>query len=105
MIFTGSSAERFLVEDFPEGYPRYCALIEAYPGFHIFRRFSKLRARLLLRKQDRLSMLEARLEELDHAEDISLFLASNRLDGNNRRQSLLDEIEKVLQEYGAGTAN
>ena len=100
-----SSAERFLVEDFPEGYPRYCALIEAYPGFHIFRRFSKLRARLILRKQDRLSMLEERLEELDHAEEVSLFLTNNKFDENNQRQSLLDEIEKVLQKYGASNAN
>ena len=48
-------------------------------------------------------MLEEKLEDLDRAEDVSLFLASNRLDGNHRRQSLLDEIETVLQEYGAVT--
>ena len=49
-------------------------------------------------------MLEERLEEMDRSEDVSLFLASNRLDGNERRRSLLDEMENVLQEYGAGDA-
>ena len=94
-----------IVEDFPEGYPRYCALIEAHPGFHIYRRFTKLRARLILRKQDRLTVLEEQLEDIDRTEDVSLFLASNRLDGNDRRQSLLDEIEQILQEYGAGNGS
>ena len=89
-----------MIEDFRQGYPRFCALIDAHPAFNVFRRFSKLHARVILRKQDSLSILEHRLETLDQQEITTLNLASNRLDGNTERQAILDEIEKVLQEYG-----
>jgi hypothetical protein len=55
---------------------------------------------VILRKQDRLSILEQQLENIDQLESSSLFLASNRLDGNAERQSVLDEIEIVLHDYG-----
>ena len=90
-----------MVEDFHQGYPRFCALIDAHPALNVFRRFSKLHARVILRKQDLLSILEQRLETLDEQEISTLNLASNRLDGNTERQAILDEIETVLQEYGS----
>ena len=91
------------VEDFRQGYPRFCALIDTHPALNIFRRFSKLRARVILRKQDRLSILEQQLENLDQQETTTLFLASNRLDGNTERQTVLDDIEKALHDYGLST--
>lgn len=91
---------QLMVEDFRHGYPRFCALIDAYPAWNVFRRFSKLRARIILRKQDSLSALEQQLEALDQQETTPLFLASNRLDGNTERQDVLDDIEKGLSDYG-----
>jgi hypothetical protein len=88
------------VEDFRQGYPRFCALIAAHPALNVFCRFSKLRTRIILRKQDTLSVLEQQLETLDRQETTALFLASNRLDGNAERQTVLDDIEKALQDYG-----
>jgi len=88
------------VEDYRPGYPRYTALLAAYDPYTICRRFSKLRARLLLLKQDRLSLLEERLEKVDREERSPLFLGKSRCDGNLERISLLSEIESQLAEYG-----
>ncbi len=96
----GRLPDQPMVEDFRQGYPRFCALINAHPAWNVFRRFSKLRARIILRKQDTLSVLEQHLESLDSQETTALFLASNRLDGNSERQTVLDDIEKALQDYG-----
>jgi hypothetical protein len=89
-----------MVEDFRQGYPRFYALIDAHPTWNVFRRFSKLNARIILRKQDSLSALEQQLEALEQQETIPLFLASNRLDGNTKRQDVLNNIEKGLRDYG-----
>jgi hypothetical protein len=88
------------VEDYRPGYPRYTALLAAYDPYLVFRRFSKLRTRLLLLKQDRLSVLEEKLEEIDRQERCPLFLGKSRCDGNAERLSLLSEIESQLAGYG-----
>ena len=100
MADAGRLPDSAIVEDFRQGYPRFCALINAHPTLNVFRRFSKLRARIILRKQDTLSVLEQRLESLDSQETTAIFLASNRLDGNSERQTVLDNIETALQDYG-----
>lgn len=101
MVDISHLPEQSMIEDFRQGYPRFCALIDAHPALNVFRRFSKLRARIILRKQDTLSGLEQRLEVLDRQESTALFLASNRLDGNTERQTVLDDIEKGLRDYGS----
>lgn len=88
------------VEDYRPGYPRFTALLSAHEPYFVFRRFNKLRARLLLLKQDRLSMLEQRLERVDHEEISPLFLGRSRGDGNMERNSLLSDIESRLADYG-----
>ena len=100
MVDLSRLPEHSMVEDFRQGYPRFCALIDAHPALNVFRRFSKLRARVILRKQDTLSYLEQKLESLDRQETTALYLASNRLDGNTERQTVLDDIERALQDYG-----
>jgi hypothetical protein len=91
---------QLMVEDFRQGYPRFCALIDSHPAWNVFRRFSKLRARIILRKQDSLLALEQQLEAVDQQEATPLFLASNRLDGNTERKDILNNIEKGLRDYG-----
>jgi hypothetical protein len=88
------------VEDFPAGYPRFSALISSHDSFHICRRFSNLRARLLLLQQDRLSLLEKRLEKVDREEVTLLSLGSSRRDTNKDRGSILEEIDAALADYG-----
>ncbi|KAI0549743.1 hypothetical protein F4679DRAFT_584206 [Xylaria curta] len=89
------------IKDFPNGYPRFSALIASHSSFHVCRRFSNLRARLLLLKQDRLSILEEQLEEIDRDESQSLSLASFRRDGNKKRHAVLADIQDALNDYDA----
>lgn len=59
------------------------------------------RARLLLRKQDRVSVLEEKLQVLDREEQRLLFLGSLRRDVNTERESLLSELDRALADYGS----
>ena len=99
-MIAGYYYSHFSVEDYPPGYPRFSALVAADDSFHLCRRFSNLRARLLLLKQDRLSMLEKQLEKIDQEETAILFLGSSRSDTNGKRISVLSEIENALADYG-----
>ncbi|KAF3221166.1 hypothetical protein TWF106_006491 [Orbilia oligospora] len=89
----------FQVEDYPNGYPRYSALMASHESFQIVRRFSNLRTRLLLLHQDRISRLEKKLEAIDKHESSPLFLASSRRDGNEERQTVLFDIEEALKTH------
>lgn len=55
---------------------------------------------MLLYKQDRLSELEARFEQIDRREPKVLFHGSRRRDGNSERLAILKELDVVLEEYG-----
>lgn len=54
----------------------------------------------MLLKQDKLSLLEQRLERIDQEETSLLFLGKSRCDGNRDRLSTLSEIEAALADYG-----
>ena len=88
------------VERFPLGYPRFCGLIGAHPAFSLSSRFSTVRARLLLLKQERVAELERRLDELDLAEERQLFLGSLQRDQNTARIQVLKELDEALADYG-----
>ncbi|KIW80557.1 hypothetical protein Z517_07173 [Fonsecaea pedrosoi CBS 271.37] len=88
-----------LVEDYEPGYPRFTALLSSHEPFLIFRRFARLRARLLLLKQDRLTLLEERLDGIDKLETDLLFLGNSRNDRNVQRRSLISDIEASLADY------
>ncbi|KAH6603226.1 hypothetical protein Trco_008001, partial [Trichoderma cornu-damae] len=87
------------VEDFPQGYPRFSALVASHHSFQLCRRFSALRARLLLLKQDRLSLLEKELESVDSNEVTHLALGSCRRDNNRERRAILENIDSALADY------
>ena len=89
-----------LVEDLPTGYPRFAGVVGSHGSFQLFRRYTALRCRLLLRKQARLSLLEKDLKEIDQKEKSPLFLSSLKWDGNSDRHRVLDDIEEGLHEYG-----
>jgi hypothetical protein len=66
----------------------------------VCRRFLRLRARLLLLKQDKLALLEQQLDQIDKDEPRPLFLGCRRRDKNPERASLLSEIDAQLEAYG-----
>lgn len=89
-----------VVEDFRPGYPRFAALIASHTSFHVCRRFLRIRARLLLLKQDELSLLESQLDRIDHEETRKLFLGNRRRDKNPERKEILMKLEVALASYG-----
>ena len=88
------------VEDYSSGYPRLSALVGTHSSFFVCRRFSTLRARLLLQKQDRIAELEHQLQHIDEEELQPLFLGSLRRDRNQSRERVLADIDVALQDYG-----
>lgn len=94
------SLGKSVVEDYPAGYPRFSALIATHDSFYICRRFSNLRARLLLLKQDKLASLERHLQRLHQDETNVLRLGSSRRDDNVERQDVLRQIDAALEDYG-----
>ncbi|UPK92984.1 hypothetical protein LCI18_003919 [Fusarium solani-melongenae] len=87
------------IEDYERGYPRLTALISSYDRFFICRRFDMLRSRLLLLKQDQISVLEEKLNKIDESEPCPLFLGKARIDNNDSRKSVLKDIDARLAEY------
>lgn len=51
-------------------------------------------------KQERLSILEEKLNQADRNEGCLLFLGKSRCDANGDRLSILNDIEKSLADYG-----
>lgn len=72
----------------------------AHDAFTIFRRFNHLRVRLLLLRQDKLSLLEKRLDAIDREETSPLFLGCRRKDRNAEREAVISEIEDAMAGYG-----
>ncbi|OCL10308.1 hypothetical protein AOQ84DRAFT_261024, partial [Glonium stellatum] len=87
------------VDNFPLGYPRYSALLSIDPSFFIFRRFSRLRMRLLLLKQVELARLEETLDKVDKEETDRLSLSCLLQDSNPERKWIIETATKRLEEY------
>ena len=94
------SIKLHVVEQYGAGYPRFTALLAAHEPWLIVRRFDRLRTRLLLLKQDRLSLLEQQLDQIDQQETAPLFLGQSRCDGNPDRLSTLSQIDLSMADYG-----
>ena len=99
---------KFIVEDHPQGYPRLASFINSDDNFLIARKYGFLRARVLLYRQDELSVLEKELLALDadDAEHRTIALHSRRFDEETvsdsvySRKALIGKIEGKLKEYG-----
>ena len=88
------------IEDYRPGYPQYTALLSSHPAFQNVRRFTRIRMRLLLLKQDEITMLEESLDRIDSQEDRPLFLGSARRDVNASRKDVVKKLTTALAEYG-----
>ncbi|KAI1264650.1 hypothetical protein F5Y18DRAFT_76077 [Xylariaceae sp. FL1019] len=95
---SNASSEQ-IVEDFPPGYPRLASLVGSHPSFHVFRRFSAVRARMLLYQQDKISQLEEELEAVDQTEQKALFHGARRRDMNPERRALISQLKLAMADY------
>lgn len=94
-----------VIEEYRPGYPQYTTLLASADPFLVCRRFRRLRARLILLKQDKIMSLEQELDRLDDEEPHALNLSQLRLDQNEDRQKLLVELEHHLAEYGTSASS
>ena len=81
----------------PLGYPELATFLDSDENFMVYRRFGLLHARLLLRKQDELRVLEERLDDMDQEESIGMNLIP--MAGSQQRKDLLASIEHTFSEY------
>lgn len=96
------------VDDHPEGYPQLAAFISSDENFLIARKYGFLRSRVLLYRQDELSVLENDLIALDDDDKMNrpLALTSRKLDEETdrdpvySRKVLIQKIDDKLKEYG-----
>lgn len=56
--------------------------------------------RMILYKQDQISLLEAELHAIDNSEERPLFLGARRRDQNQERSAKLQQLDTALIEYG-----
>ena len=100
-----------LVDDHPRGYPKLAAFISSDENFLVCRKYSFLRSRVLLYRQDELSKLEDTLVALDQedaeTDDASrLALMSRKTDEAREedprypRKTLIQKIDDKLKQYG-----
>lgn len=95
------------IDEYPKGYPQLAAFINSADDFMITRKFGFLRARVLLYRQDELSVLERDLIRLDEDdfEKRGLALASRKhdeatdKDPKYSRKVLIKQIDDKLKEY------
>ena len=59
-----------------------------------------MRMRLLLLKQNKLTVLEQELAKVDASEERAIFLGSLRRDTNFERLKIIQELEIALKSYG-----
>jgi hypothetical protein len=87
----------------PNGYPRLAAILDSDQNFLLYRQFGYLQSRLLLYKQDELSELESKLDDLDEAvanEDPALNFSLRKQGARiGERIKLLQQTELKFKEY------
>lgn len=107
-IHTGPESEHDIVDDHPRGYPQLAAFVNSDDNFMIARKYGFLRSRVLLYRQDELSVLERDLIKLDahDAKNRPLALQSRKRDEETdddpvySRKALIQKIDNKLKEYG-----
>ena len=85
------------------GYPNLAAFQDSSQNFMLYRRYGYLQARVLLNKQDALSLLEKELEQFDRDnEGCSVSCRPNEYtqDAIDARNKLLLLIDEALSSYG-----
>src|SRR4051794_20559735 len=99
------------VKDVPPGYSNLAAFLDLEDDLAVFRRFSRLHARLLLYRQADLEQLEEDLEDLDRREAQKASLDGHPSGALNRswrddkdlgehREELVKQLRESMKAYG-----
>lgn len=91
------------VNEFDDGYPKLAIFQNSSENFSIYRRFGYLQSRILLDKQDQLRVLEKKLDEFDHANELNGTTRALTANEICPRNALLAEIELAFNSYGTIT--
>ena len=110
-ITTRAISDLLLVDDHPQGYPQLAAFLNSDENFLIARKYGYLRSRVLLYRQDELSVLEKDLVALDDddKEKRAIALQSRKYDEQTdkdptySRKVLIQKIDDKLKEYGTNS--
>lgn len=102
------NVDSLIVDDHPKGYPQLAAFVNSDENFLIARKYGFLRSRVLLYRQDELSVLERDLIRLDadDKENREFALHSRKRDEETdedpvySRKVLIQKIDDKLKEYG-----
>jgi hypothetical protein len=90
----------------PRGYPELATFLDSDDNFMVYRRFGYVQARLLLEKQERLRLLEERLDKLDKQQtadekDACRLCTIDIHPGFKAdRDDLMAKVERAFNEYG-----
>ncbi|KAF2474455.1 uncharacterized protein BDR25DRAFT_216047, partial [Lindgomyces ingoldianus] len=80
-------------------YKQCNTLLLRHPTFQNFCRFARMRMRLLLLKQDEISLLEESLDKIHADETRDFHLGSNRHDSNAERKEVLKKLKVSIEAY------
>ncbi len=95
------------VENFPDGYPRFAALMNSDINTRLYRRFGLVRNRLLLRKQDCIAQLSEKLRSMDktdeheHPEKLWSRRHGEDAKDDSPRSRILVQLDTELKDYDA----
>lgn len=82
------------------GYPQFAAWLSYHPCFRAYRKLSRLRTRVLFKKQDKFARLEEQLQLWDKKDFYPVFRCSFRRDQKEDRSKIISEIESCLKDRG-----
>ena len=100
------SLTSFQVHGGPRGYPELATFLDSDDNFMVYRRFGYVQARLLLEKQERLRLLEQKLDNLDKRqtaeEEDADALCTVDVDPAFKvdRDNLMAKVERAFHDYG-----
>lgn len=89
----------FSIENYRFEYFRFSILIAAQNSFHFCRRFINFRVCLFLLKQNRLSVLKKKFDQIDFEKKNVLFFQNCRRDVNEKRKFVFIKIDVALMNY------
>ncbi|MCJ1462368.1 hypothetical protein MMC07_000968 [Pseudocyphellaria aurata] len=99
------------LEDFPTGFPKLACFLNSDDAFMVYRRFGSIYSRLILRKQDEMSRIEALLQGMDKTDEADghvEYLMSHTVDEHREcipaawpesRTELMNRLEKKALDY------